>query len=91
MPTIRTGTAPSPRQSSAPAWCIDSTAGNPNGKVNYDRTEQVADGAQFTKSRGYSIFAQDTFQWDKLVVNAGLRVERFVHFNTLGEVSYRFP
>ncbi len=69
----------------------DSTAGNPNGAINYDRTEQVADGSQFTKSRGYSMFAQDTFQWDKLVVNAGLRVERYVHYNTLGEVSYRFP
>ena len=69
----------------------DSTAGNPNGKINYDRTEQVADGSQFTKSRGYSMFAQDTFQFDKLVVNAGLRVERYVHYNTLGEVSYKFP
>ena len=70
---------------------FDSTAGNPDGKVNYDRYQQVADGEQFTKSRGYSMFAQDTFQWDKLVINAGLRVERFVHYNTIGEVSYRFP
>ena len=70
---------------------FDSTAGNPDGQVNYDRYQQVADGEQFTKSRGYSMFAQDTFQWDKLVVNAGLRVERYVHYNTLGEVSYKFP
>jgi len=74
----------------ASALIYNSTAGNPHGKVNYDRAFQVADGPQDFVSKGLSFFAQDTARLGRLTVNAGLRVERFEHFNTLGENIYTF-
>jgi hypothetical protein len=69
---------------------FNSTAGNPHGAINYGRTEQVADGEQTTKSKGLSFFVQDVFQWNRLTVNAGLRLEEWKHFATTGENIYTF-
>lgn len=70
---------------------FDSTAGNPNGKINYDRTAQTQDGAQDTGSEGLTFYAQDTVNiTDRLVVNAGFRTERFEHFATTGENIFTF-
>jgi hypothetical protein len=68
-----------------------STAGNPNGQINYDRTAQTTDGEQFTKSRGLSFYGQDSFRFNNFVFNAGLRLERWEHFNTDGDSTYAFP
>ncbi|HJS59986.1 MAG TPA: TonB-dependent receptor, partial [Vicinamibacteria bacterium] len=73
------------------ALIYNSTAGNPHGRINYDRTFQSQDGPQDFLSKGLSFFAQDTARFGRLAVNAGLRVERFEHFNTLGESIYTFP
>jgi len=68
-----------------------STAGNPHGAVNYDRNFQSVDGEQETKSKGLTFFVQDSYQiTDKLVVNAGVRAERWEHFDTTGASIYTF-
>ena len=70
---------------------FNSTAGNPNGLVNYDRNAQTADGEQFTKSRGLTFYGQDSFRMGNFVFNAGLRIEQWKHFDTLGEKTSFFP
>jgi hypothetical protein len=70
---------------------FNSTAGNPNGQINYDRTAQTADGEQFTKSRGLSFYGQDSFRFSNFVFNAGLRLERWEHFDTNGDSTFAFP
>ena len=68
-----------------------STAGNPHGAINYDRTIQSALGAQHTRSTGLSFFLQDTFSaTDRLSFNLGLRTERFAHFATDGTNIFTF-
>jgi len=69
----------------------DSTEGNPNGKVNYSRIEQVQTGEQNYSSRGYSIFGQDTFQYGQFVFNAGMRVELYRHYASDGSFIFEFP
>jgi len=68
----------------------DSTAGNPQGRINYDRAYQVEDGPQDFRSTGLSFFAQDTARFGRLTINAGLRSERFKHFSTLNDNIYTF-
>jgi hypothetical protein len=68
----------------------NSTAGNPHGKVNYDRTFQSEDGPQEFESTGLSFFVQDSVQFGRLNANVGIRTERFEHQNTLGETIYTF-
>ena len=69
----------------------NSTAGNPNGAVNYDRRIQSQLGSQETRSDGLSFFVQDTFSVsDNLSFNLGLRTERFEHFATDGTNIYTF-
>lgn len=67
------------------------TAGNPNGKVNYDRVFQSQDGPQETSSEGLSFFLQDNFQLQRFTFNLGLRGERWEHFATTGENIFSFP
>ncbi|MGE0444707.1 MAG: carboxypeptidase regulatory-like domain-containing protein [Vicinamibacterales bacterium] len=70
---------------------FNSTAGNPNSQINYDRTFQASTGAQETSSRGLSFFVQDQFTvGDRLTFNLGLRTERWEHFATTGENIFTF-
>ena len=70
---------------------FNSTAANPNGKVNYYRVAQVADGPQDTSSKGLSFYLQDSFQLlDRLTLNFGVRTERYEHFATDGTNIYTF-
>jgi hypothetical protein len=69
---------------------FNSTAGNPNGAVNYSRFWQSADGPQETRSQGLSFFVQDTAQFGRLTLNAGVRLEQYEHYNTLGENIFTF-
>lgn len=73
------------------ALTFNSTAGNPNNAVNYDRTLQAATGPQETSSKGLSFFVQDTFTLRRFSFNVGLRAERWEHFATTGENIYTFP
>lgn len=72
------------------ALVFSSTAGNPHGRVNYGRVEQVQDGEQLTNSKGLSFYLQDTVRFGRLTINAGARAERFEHFNTLGDNIFTF-
>jgi hypothetical protein len=70
---------------------FSSTAGNPNGQINYDRTFQASTGAQETSSRGLSFFVQDQFTaGDRLTFNVGFRTERWEHFATTGDNIFTF-
>ena len=70
---------------------FDSTEGNPNGAVNGHRTVRVTAGPLDTRSDGLSFYVQDTFSVGNLVVNAGMRTERWKHFATTGENIFTFP
>lgn len=73
------------------ALVFNSTAGNPNGAVNYDRTFQAATGPQETESQGLSFYLQDAFSLGNLTLNLGVRGERWEHYATTGENIYTFP
>lgn len=69
---------------------FDDTTGNPHGRINYDRFVQVSSGAQETESEGTILYLQDTWQWKKWSVNAGVRAEEWEHFSTTGEEIFTF-
>ena len=68
----------------------NSTAGNPNGQINYDRTFQSVLGPQETSSKGLSFFVQDEFRLNRFTFNVGLRAEQWQHFATTGENIFTF-
>lgn len=72
------------------ALVFNSTAGNRNGGINYDRTLQVSTGPQLTSSEGLSFFVQDQWQLNRVTFNIGVRAERWEHFATTGENIYTF-
>ncbi|MPY88337.1 MAG: TonB-dependent receptor [Luteitalea sp.] len=67
-----------------------STAGNREGKINYDRTLQVTEGPQETRSDGLTFFVQDQIELGRLALNVGVRAERWEHFATTGEDIFTF-
>jgi hypothetical protein len=69
---------------------FSSTAGNPDGRVNYDRTFMSALGSQLTKSQGLSFFVQDQFSLDRLTLNVGMRTERWKHVASTGAELFTF-
>jgi hypothetical protein len=74
----------------ASALTFSTTSGNPNGQVNYYRQFQTSAGAQETKSKSLTFYLQDTFTWDRLTLNAGLRAEQYKHLATTGEEVFTF-
>jgi len=52
-----------------------STAGNPHGLINYTRDLQTQAGISSKSSESTHAFIQDSWQWKKWSVNAGIRVE----------------
>jgi len=69
---------------------FSSTAGNPNGQINYQRDFTLNPGAATTHSEGTVYYLQDTWQWNKWSVNAGIRAEEWEHFATTGERVFTF-
>ncbi|MCC7417631.1 MAG: carboxypeptidase regulatory-like domain-containing protein [Acidobacteria bacterium] len=69
---------------------FNSTAGNPDGQINYYRIFMSALGPQDTKVRGYSLFAQDEVTLDRVTLNLGLRAEQYSHYATTGAKTYAF-
>jgi hypothetical protein len=69
---------------------FNSTAGNPNGMVNYGRTIQTSSGPQETETKGLTFYLQDTIQWNKWAFNVGVRSERWDHYATSGEKVFTF-
>ncbi len=74
----------------AAAIVFDSTFGNPNGLINYDRFFQVEQGAINLSSEGTTYYIQDTWQSGKWAVNAGVRAEEWKHFASDGSNIYTF-
>lgn len=64
-----------------------STAGNPHGMINYDRTLQTTGGEQNFSSEGTIYFLQDTWQWNKVALNLGVRSEEWKHFGSDGRTN----
>jgi hypothetical protein len=69
---------------------FNSTAGNPDGMVNYGRTIQTSAGPQETETKGLTFYLQDTIQWNKWAFNIGVRSERWDHYATSGEKVFTF-
>lgn len=69
---------------------FNSTAGNPDGQINYVRNLELARGAQDTGSEGTILYLQDTWQWNKWSVNVGARAEEWEHFATTGNEIFTF-
>lgn len=69
---------------------FNSTAGNPNGQINYYRNFQISSGAQETRAEGQTVYLQDTIQFGRWAVNAGVRAEEWTHLATTGEEIYTF-
>jgi hypothetical protein len=67
-----------------------STAGNPNGAINYDRSIQVTSGSQETRSEGRSFYLQDSFRVGDFTFNLGVRAEEWTHVATTGEEIFTF-
>ena len=69
---------------------FSSTAGNPDGQINYYRIWMSAEGAQDLKVRSYAFYAQDEFSFDRLTFNVGVRAENQAHYATTGARLHRF-
>jgi Carboxypeptidase regulatory-like domain len=72
------------------ALVFNSTAGNPGGQINYYRNLQVSSGAQETRAEGKTVYLQDTMQFGRWAVNAGVRAEEWTHIATSGEEIFKF-
>ena len=72
------------------AYRFQSTAGNPNGAINYRRIIETALGPQETKTQGQTVYLQDTIQFGRFAVNAGVRAEKWEHIATTGENIFTF-
>ena len=70
---------------------FNSTAGNPDGQINYYRTQEVAPGPQDQRVVGWSFFGQDDFLVNRFTFNVGLRAERWGHYATTGAKVFQFP
>jgi len=72
------------------AITFSNTTGNPGSQVNTYRSLRVQDGPNNVKSKGRSVFLQDTWTLDQLTVNAGLRAEQWKHIASTGEELFTF-
>jgi Carboxypeptidase regulatory-like domain len=72
------------------SYTFKSTAGNPNGAINYRRIIETAVGPQETKTEGQTVYLQDTMQFGRFAVNAGVRAEKWEHVATTGENIFTF-
>ena len=68
----------------------NSTLGNPHGQINHKRDFQAGAGAREFITEGTTYYVQDTWQWEKWSVIAGVRAEEWDHIATTGEDIYTF-
>lgn len=64
---------------------FSSTAGNPQGLINYTRDLETQAGVSEKSSESTHYFIQDSWQWNRWSVNAGVRVEDTTFINDAGE------
>jgi len=67
-----------------------SSAGNPNGQINYSRDLQVSEGDQTESSDFWQAYLQDSWQWNQWSINAGIRAEQWDHFASTGQEISNF-
>ena len=67
-----------------------STAGNPHGQFNANRTTEIASGSNDLQSEGMSFFLQDTIDIKNFHINLGARMEEFEHFSATGVSVHKF-
>jgi hypothetical protein len=72
------------------AYKFTGTAGNPNGQVNAYRIYNSRIAPYTVKATGKSFYLQDTWTKDKLTVNAGVRTEEWVHYDSAGGKTAKF-
>lgn len=77
-------------QAQLDAVLFSDTAGNPYGNVNVYRALRTVSGPYEVTSEGQSIYLQDTWTLNQLTVNAGLRAEKWEHFDSNGDTSATF-
>jgi hypothetical protein len=69
---------------------FNSTAGNPQGQINYYRIREESAAPYDVGSEGDVVFLQDTWQWNRFAVNAGVRAERTDALDSDGNVLFEF-
>lgn len=69
---------------------FSSTAGNPNGKINYDRNIQSQFGPQNFQTEGTSFYLQDNMRWNNWSFNVGARAEEWVQNSAAGVELFTF-
>lgn len=72
------------------ALVFNSTAGNPNGQINYYRNYMSELGPRNTQTKGSTFFIQDEFQLNRLSFNAGFRAEQLGFYATTGDNVFQF-
>jgi hypothetical protein len=69
---------------------FNSTSGNPNGMINYYRITERLTGPTVLKTKGTTLYLQDSYQRNRLTINAGLRAEEWKHVASNGFNIYTF-
>lgn len=64
---------------------FSSNSGNPHGLINYTRDLQTQAGVSEKSSESTHYFIQDSWQWNRWSINAGVRVEDTTFINDAGE------
>lgn len=72
------------------ALVFNSSAGNPDGQINYYRSQMTAEGPRNTATKGYSIFVQDEFSLNRFTFNLGVRSESLGFYATTGDRVFKF-
>lgn len=77
-------------QAELDAVLFSNTAGGPYGNVNVYRALRTVSGAYEVKSEGQQAYLQDTWTLNQLTVAAGIRAEKWEHFDSNGDTSASF-
>ncbi len=72
------------------AYRFTSTAGNPYGNINAYRAVRSVNAPYSVYTEGQTLYLQDTWTWNQLTVNAGVRAEEWSHFGSSGQELFTF-
>jgi hypothetical protein len=72
------------------AYKLAGTAGNPNAQVNNYRIKEAQTAPYSVRATGKTFYLQDTWTLKRLTVNAGVRAEEWVHYDSKDEVAAKF-
>mgnify|MGYP003640829940 CR=1 FL=1 len=69
---------------------FDSTSGNPYDQVNVYRIKLDRAGESNFKTKGQTLYAQDSWTYDSLTVTGGIRAEKWDHYANDGSKIFTF-